>query len=101
MTEFQSIINRKDEEILAMNARIKALEEQQQCYQLNTRILKESLFTKEELQEEVSIHNCSIENYTTGLYNWIMLSINRPSANSNEIEFVAPSSCQNFKLAPQ
>ena len=30
-----------------------------------------------------------------------MLCTNRPSANINEIEFIAPSSCQKFKLAPQ
>ena len=33
--------------------------------------------------------------------NWTMLCINRPSANMNKIEFITPSSCQKFKLAPQ
>lgn len=53
-------IQRRDQEILAMAAKMKALEEQHQDYQRHIAVLKESLCAKEEhysmLQTDVSYH---------------------------------------------
>lgn len=58
MDEFRLEIQRRDQEILAMAAKMKALEEQHQDYQRHIAVLKESLCAKEEhysmLQTDVS-----------------------------------------------
>lgn len=60
MDEFRLEIQRRDQEILAMAAKMKALEEQHQDYQRHIAVLKESLCAKEEhysmLQTDVSHH---------------------------------------------
>lgn len=54
-------IQRRDQEILAMSAKMKTLEEQHQDYQRHIAVLKESLCAKEEhynmLQADVSVAN--------------------------------------------
>lgn len=59
MDEFRAEITRRDQEILAMNAKMKTLEEQHQDYQRHIAVLKESLCAKEEhynmLQTDVSV----------------------------------------------
>lgn len=58
LDEFRLEIQRRDQEILAMAAKMKALEEQHQDYQRHIAVLKESLCAKEEhysmLQTDVS-----------------------------------------------
>lgn len=58
-------IQRRDQEILAMAAKMKALEEQHQDYQRHIAVLKESLCAKEEhysmLQTDVSYHTSPIQ----------------------------------------
>lgn len=58
LDEFRLEIQRRDQEILAMAAKMKALEEQHQDYQRHIAVLKESLCAKEEhysmLQSDVS-----------------------------------------------
>lgn len=58
MEEYRIEINKKDQEILAMGAKMKTLEEQHQDYQRHIAVLKESLCAKEEhyniLQSDVS-----------------------------------------------
>lgn len=48
LDEFRIEIQRRDQEILAMAAKMKALEEQHQDYQRHIAVLKESLCAKEE-----------------------------------------------------
>lgn len=48
LDEFRLEIQRRDQEILAMAAKMKALEEQHQDYQRHIAVLKESLCAKEE-----------------------------------------------------
>lgn len=59
LDEFRVEIQRRDQEILAMSAKMKTLEEQHQDYQRHIAVLKESLCAKEEhynmLQADVSI----------------------------------------------
>lgn len=59
LDEFRLEIQRRDQEILAMAAKMKALEEQHQDYQRHIAVLKESLCAKEEhysmLQTDVSL----------------------------------------------
>lgn len=59
LEEFRGEIQRRDQEILAMSAKMKTLEEQHQDYQRHIAVLKESLCAKEEhynmLQADVSI----------------------------------------------
>jgi chromosome segregation ATPase len=58
LDEFRAEIQRRDQEILAMSAKMKTLEEQHQDYQRHIAVLKESLCAKEEhynmLQADVS-----------------------------------------------
>lgn len=58
LDEFRVEIQRRDQEILAMSAKMKTLEEQHQDYQRHIAVLKESLCAKEEhynmLQADVS-----------------------------------------------
>lgn len=58
LDEFRSEIQRRDQEILAMSAKMKTLEEQHQDYQRHIAVLKESLCAKEEhynmMQADVS-----------------------------------------------
>jgi septal ring factor EnvC (AmiA/AmiB activator) len=62
LDEFRTEIQRRDQEILAMSAKMKTLEEQHQDYQRHIAVLKESLCAKEEhynmLQADVSRENC-------------------------------------------
>lgn len=59
MEELRIELNRRDQEIMAMNAKMKTLEEQHHDYQRHIAVLKESLCAKEEhynmLQADVSI----------------------------------------------
>lgn len=48
LDEFRAEIQRRDQEILAMSAKMKTLEEQHQDYQRHIAVLKESLCAKEE-----------------------------------------------------
>lgn len=48
LDEFRVEIQRRDQEILAMSAKMKTLEEQHQDYQRHIAVLKESLCAKEE-----------------------------------------------------
>lgn len=48
LDEFRMEIQRRDQEILAMSAKMKTLEEQHQDYQRHIAVLKESLCAKEE-----------------------------------------------------
>ena len=61
LDEFRAEITRRDQEILAMSAKMKTLEEQHQDYQRHIAVLKESLCAKEEhynmLQADVSQHD--------------------------------------------
>lgn len=56
-------INKRDQELLAMGAKMKTLEEQHHDYQRHIAVLKESLVAKEEhqnmLQADVSVSHCS------------------------------------------
>lgn len=58
LDEFRTEIQRRDQEILAMSAKMKTLEEQHQDYQRHIAVLKESLCAKEEhynmMQADVS-----------------------------------------------
>jgi len=58
LEEFRSEIQRRDQEIVAMSAKMKTLEEQHTDYQRHIGVLKESLSAKEEhytmLQADVS-----------------------------------------------
>lgn len=60
MDELRIELNKRDQEILAMNAKMKTLEEQHYDYQRHIAVLKESLCAKEEhynmLQADVSSH---------------------------------------------
>jgi uncharacterized membrane-anchored protein YhcB (DUF1043 family) len=62
LDEFRAEIQRRDQEILAMSAKMKTLEEQHQDYQRHIAVLKESLCAKEEhynmLQADVSTDSC-------------------------------------------
>jgi chromosome segregation ATPase len=62
LDEFRTEIQRRDQEILAMSAKMKTLEEQHQDYQRHIAVLKESLCAKEEhynmLQADVSTEWC-------------------------------------------
>lgn len=64
LDEFRVEIQRRDQEILAMSAKMKTLEEQHQDYQRHIAVLKESLCAKEEhynmLQADVSPPNISL-----------------------------------------
>jgi len=64
LDEFRTEIQRRDQEILAMSAKMKTLEEQHQDYQRHIAVLKESLCAKEEhynmLQADVSTEWCLI-----------------------------------------
>ena len=59
MEELKLELNKRDQEILAVGAKMKTLEEQHQDYQRHISVLKESLVAKEEhynmLQADVSI----------------------------------------------
>jgi len=59
LEEFRSEIQRRDQEIVAMSAKMKTLEEQHTDYQRHIGVLKESLSAKEEhytmLQADVSL----------------------------------------------
>jgi golgin subfamily B member 1 len=59
LEEFRSEIQRRDQEIVAMSAKMKTLEEQHTDYQRHIGVLKESLSAKEEhytmLQADVSV----------------------------------------------
>ena len=59
MEELKIELNKKDQEILAIKAKMKTLEEQHQDYQRHIAVLKESLCAKEEhynmLQADVSV----------------------------------------------
>lgn len=59
LDELRTEVQRRDQEILAMSAKMKTLEEQHQDYQRHIAVLKESLCAKEEhynmLQADVSI----------------------------------------------
>jgi len=48
MEELRIELNRRDQEIMAMNAKMKTLEEQHHDYQRHIAVLKESLCAKEE-----------------------------------------------------
>ena len=58
MEELRLELNKKDQEVLALGAKMKTLEEQHQDYQRHIAVLKESLCAKEEhqnmLQADVS-----------------------------------------------
>lgn len=64
LDEFRAEIQRRDQEILAMSAKMKTLEEQHQDYQRHISVLKESLCAKEEhynmLQADVSAEYCDL-----------------------------------------
>jgi chromosome segregation ATPase len=59
MEELKIELNKRDQEILALNAKMKTLEEQHQDYQRHIAVLKESLCAKEEhynmLQADVRV----------------------------------------------
>jgi chromosome segregation ATPase len=59
MEELKIELNKRDQEILALNAKMKTLEEQHQDYQRHIAVLKESLCAKEEhynmLQADVCV----------------------------------------------
>lgn len=75
LEEFRSEIQRRDQEIVAMSAKMKTLEEQHTDYQRHIGVLKESLSAKEEhytmLQADVSftalaeLTRCSYQRYAT------------------------------------
>lgn len=58
MEELKMELNKRDQELLAVGAKMKTLEEQHQDYQRHISVLKESLVAKEEhynmLQADVS-----------------------------------------------
>lgn len=60
LDELRTEVQRRDQELLAMSAKMKTLEEQHQDYQRHITVLKESLCAKEEhynmLQADVSAH---------------------------------------------
>lgn len=64
LDEFRAEIQRRDQEILAMSAKMKTLEEQHQDYQRHIAVLKESLCAKEEhynmLQADVSTEGLEV-----------------------------------------
>lgn len=64
LDEFRAEIQRRDQEILAMSAKMKTLEEQHQDYQRHIAVLKESLCAKEEhynmLQADVSMDGLEV-----------------------------------------
>jgi septal ring factor EnvC (AmiA/AmiB activator) len=75
LDEFRAEIQRRDQEILAMSAKMKTLEEQHQDYQRHIAVLKESLCAKEEhynmLQADVSMEcyrlfPCVLVSYNPG-----------------------------------
>jgi len=80
LDELRTEIQRRDQELLAMSAKMKTLEEQHQDYQRHIAVLKESLCAKEEhynmLQADVSIifvflsrSVANVENFDD--WNWI------------------------------
>lgn len=94
LDELRTEVQRRDQELLAMSAKMKTLEEQHQDYQRHIAVLKESLCAKEEhynmLQADVSISLIflifTLTNKIAKLYFWI-LSIKEKIISNCKIDF--------------
>ncbi len=63
MEEFKIELNKKEQEILAIGAKMKTLEEQHQDYQRHIAVLKESLCAKEEHYNMLQADVCNSLSY--------------------------------------